>query len=276
MVALSVASKPLPLSVHARPSRLGARVLGDHVDGRARAARRRRPRGLRGRDGALRHPALVRLEGTGRILVEQAAGRTRGRTSGRGSTTDEPTDLGRLSGALIAPRAPRCQTHWRAIGPITGSSNSSPALALIIRKIVEPRAAPRPDDHPHEVEQQRRRIPRPATPSADLDDRRRRMPSTKIAPCSEQALEGVEAHEAALLLHDRGHHREHEADAARHVAEQARHVRREAEVGLPAARCRTRHLSPLAGRSRSGLATPGAATLASRPRGCQATRAVPS
>ena len=139
MLALSVASKPLPLTVTPGRSRLGPRVLGDHVDGRARPARGRRPGGLRGRDGALRLPrpdGPARRHGAdpGRAGGGLIEGRPADGTNG---TTDGLTDcLDRLSGALIAPRAPRCQTHCRAIGPITGSSNSSPELALIISSIV--------------------------------------------------------------------------------------------------------------------------------------------
>ncbi len=74
IVALSVASKPLPLTVTARAAGVRAGLVRDHVDGLAHAPRRRRPRGLRGRAAPRpRRGRLLRLEGTGRILVEQAS-----------------------------------------------------------------------------------------------------------------------------------------------------------------------------------------------------------
>ncbi len=75
MVALSVASKPLTLSRDAGPAGLGARRLGHHLERRRHAPPRGRPPDLRGDAPAGRRPAgpLVRLEGSGRVLVEQTS-----------------------------------------------------------------------------------------------------------------------------------------------------------------------------------------------------------
>ena len=162
-----------------RRSRLGARALGDHVDGRARAARRRRSRGLRGRDGALR---LARADGPARrARVGSSSSRRRGRTR-NGPERNGPTDsLDRLSGALIAPRTPRCHTHCRAIGPITGSSNSSPELALIISS-TSTASRPRPTIVSTRLSS-RPTSPRPARPRPVWTMTTPHI-STKIAPCS--------------------------------------------------------------------------------------------
>ena len=76
MVALSVAEQAAAAHRQARPARVGAGLVRHHVDGPARPARRGRSGDLR-RAPALGRGAsgrLLRLEGTGRILVEQAAG----------------------------------------------------------------------------------------------------------------------------------------------------------------------------------------------------------
>ena len=75
MVALSVASKPLPLTVTPDLPVSVPAVVGHHVERRPHAPRRRRPAALRG-DAArrARHAGpLIRLEGAGRLLVEQSS-----------------------------------------------------------------------------------------------------------------------------------------------------------------------------------------------------------
>src|SRR5258708_23590437 len=142
---------------------------------------------------------------------------------------------------FLAAPASSDRTRGRAVTATTPPRASRPLLGHVANdgqlQLLAPVGLDHHEDHDaeeaHEHEQPEQEPQEPQVDDgehelqnheSDADDDR--------GGVKKQALEGMETHELALLLYDRGHDREDQADAARHVAEQTPDIGGDSEVRL--------------------------------------------